>query len=80
MKFLIIIPAHNEEKNLPFTLDSLLQQSFKDNHKVLCCKVLTKNMEMGSDIHMKQCIEFTGEIAKKTAEIIARELNIKITE
>lgn len=30
MKFLIIIPAHNEEKNLPFTLDSLLQQSFKD--------------------------------------------------
>ena len=37
-------------------------------------------MEMGSDIHMKQCIEFTGEIAKKTAEIIARELNIKIIE
>lgn len=30
MKFLIIIPAHNEEDNLPFTLDSLQQQSFKD--------------------------------------------------
>lgn len=30
MKFLIIIPAHNEENNLPFTLDSLQQQSFKD--------------------------------------------------
>ncbi len=30
MKFLIIIPAHNEEKNLPFTLDSLQQQSYKD--------------------------------------------------
>jgi len=30
LKFLIIIPAHNEEKNLPFTLDSLQQQSFKD--------------------------------------------------
>ncbi|WP_312077176.1 glycosyltransferase family 2 protein [Chryseobacterium sp.] len=27
MKFLIIIPAHNEEKNLPFTLDSLQAQS-----------------------------------------------------
>lgn len=30
MKFLIIIPAHNEENNLPFTLDSLLHQSCKD--------------------------------------------------
>lgn len=30
MRFLIIIPAHNEESNLPFTLDSLQQQSFKD--------------------------------------------------
>ncbi|KQK24807.1 glycosyl transferase [Chryseobacterium aquaticum] len=30
MKFLIIIPAHNEEDNLPFTLDSLQQQSFED--------------------------------------------------
>jgi glycosyltransferase involved in cell wall biosynthesis len=30
LKFLIIIPAHNEENNLPFTLDSLQQQSFKD--------------------------------------------------
>jgi len=27
LKFLIIIPAHNEEKNLPFTLDSLQAQS-----------------------------------------------------
>lgn len=30
MRFLIIIPAHNEENNLSFTLDSLLQQSYKD--------------------------------------------------
>ncbi|WP_426477560.1 glycosyltransferase [Chryseobacterium sp. CBSDS_008] len=30
MRFLIIIPAHNEEGNLPFTLDSLQQQSSKD--------------------------------------------------
>lgn len=30
MKFLIIIPAHNEEDNLSFTLNSLQQQSFKD--------------------------------------------------
>lgn len=30
VRFLIIIPAHNEEENLPFTLDSLQQQCFKD--------------------------------------------------
>jgi len=30
LKFLIIIPAHNEQEHLPYTLDSLQQQSFKD--------------------------------------------------
>lgn len=30
MRFLIIIPAHNEEDNLSFTLDSLKQQNSKD--------------------------------------------------
>ncbi|WP_350343002.1 C-GCAxxG-C-C family protein [Proteinivorax tanatarense] len=53
-----------------------LQQSFKDNHKVLCCKVLTHGMDMGSGEHKKQCIAFTGEVAEKTAEIIVRELGL----
>lgn len=35
MRFLIIIPAHNEENNLPFTLDSLQRQSFKDFKTVI---------------------------------------------
>lgn len=30
MKFLIIIPAHNEEKNISFCLESLKNQTFKD--------------------------------------------------
>ncbi|WP_027387695.1 glycosyltransferase [Chryseobacterium gregarium] len=30
MKFLIIIPAHNEEMHLPLTLDSLQQQTYSD--------------------------------------------------
>jgi C_GCAxxG_C_C family probable redox protein len=53
-----------------------LQDSFKANHKVLCCKVLTKGMDMSSGEHKEQCVSFTGEIAQKTAEIIRRELNI----
>jgi C_GCAxxG_C_C family probable redox protein len=53
-----------------------LQQSFKDNHKVLCCRILTQGMDMGSGEHKTQCISFTGEIAEKTAEIIVRELGL----
>ena len=30
MKFLLIIPTHNEEKNILFTLKSLQQQTFQD--------------------------------------------------
>lgn len=52
-----------------------LQESFKKNHKVLCCSVLTKGMDMGSGEHKNQCISFTGEIAEITAKIIVRELD-----
>jgi C_GCAxxG_C_C family probable redox protein len=53
-----------------------LQESFKNNHKVLCCKVLTHGMDMASGEHKAQCISFTGEIAEKAAEIIVRELGL----
>ena len=39
-----------------------------------CCRVLTRNMTLGSSEHMEQCISFTGEVAKTTARIILREL------
>ncbi|MCL2141176.1 MAG: C-GCAxxG-C-C family protein [Dehalococcoidia bacterium] len=60
------------------TLAKELHDYFRNKHKVLCCKILTKGMELGSPVHMEQCIAFTGEIAEKTAEIIARELGIAI--
>lgn len=62
--------------NKTLELANELQESFKNNHKVLCCRILTKGMDMGSGQHKEQCISFTGEMAGKTAEIIARELNI----
>ena len=56
-----------------------LQESFRKNHKgVLCCSVHTKGMDMASGEHKAQCVAFTGEMAQKTAEIIARELDLKI--
>lgn len=52
-----------------------LQDSFRKNHNgVLCCSVLTQGMDMGSEKLKEQCISFTGEMAAKTAEILAREL------
>ncbi len=53
-----------------------LHDFFKKNHKVLCCRILTRGMVLGSPGHMAQCIAFTGEVAGETARIIARELNI----
>jgi hypothetical protein len=59
-------------------LSNELQESFRKMHKgVLCCHVHTKNLELASPEHIKQCAEFTGEMAQKTAEIIARELKIE---
>ncbi|MEW8956866.1 C-GCAxxG-C-C family protein [Clostridium sp.] len=57
-----------------------LQESFKSNHKVLCCRILTKGMDMGSGEHKNQCISFTGEIAEKAAEIIVREMEFVNTD
>lgn len=57
-----------------------LQQSFKDNHKHLCCKILTHGMDMASGEHKNQCVAFTGEIAEKLASIIVRELELVNTD
>lgn len=62
------------DKNLKLAYE--LQKSFKDNHKVLCCSILTKDFDMASGEHKKQCIAFTGEMAAKTAEIVVRELEL----
>lgn len=51
-------------------LANQLQASFKENHKVLCCSVLTKGMDMASGEHKNQCVAFTGEMAEKTAQLI----------
>ncbi|MCL1992349.1 MAG: C-GCAxxG-C-C family protein [Spirochaetes bacterium] len=55
-----------------------LQESFRKNHKVLCCHVHVQGLDMANGEHRPQCIAFTGEMAQKTAEIIARELNLKL--
>jgi len=56
-----------------------LQESFRNNHKgTLCCHIHVKDMDLASGEHKKQCVAFTGEMAAKTAELIARELDLRI--
>ena len=44
----------------------------------ICCRVLTKEFNMGQGEHKEQCIYFTGLCAWKVAQIVCRELVIRI--
>ena len=55
-----------------------LHDSFQEKHRVLCCRVLTRGLQIGSPEHKNQCISFTGEVAEETARLIARELGIAL--
>ena len=46
----------------------------------VCCRVLTKEFDMGKGEHKEQCIYFTGLCAKKVAEIVVRELGLTDTD
>ncbi len=63
---------------LVMALSHELHDLFKARHKVLCCRVLTRGMVLGTPEHMSQCIAFTGEVAEETAKIIARELKLEV--
>ena len=60
--------------NKAMQLAKELHDGFQQRHACLCCRVLTRGMELGSPVHMEQCISFTGEVAEETAKIIMREL------
>ena len=42
----------------------------------ICCRVLTKEFDMGQGEHKEQCIYFTGLCAWKVAQIVCRECGI----
>lgn len=46
----------------------------------ICCRILTKEFDMGKGEHKKQCIYFTGLAAWKVGEIICRELGVRNTD
>ena len=55
-----------------------LHDWFKSNNgkNAICCRVLTREFDMGKGEHKEQCIRFTGLCAWKVAEIIIREMGL----
>lgn len=43
----------------------------------ICCRILTKEFDKGKGEHKQQCIHFTGICARKVAEIVCREYDVK---
>ena len=64
------------EKNL--ALANELHDWFKEaNGKgATCCRVLTREFDMGKGEHKEQCIRFTGMVAAKVAEMVIREFGL----
>ncbi len=69
--------AKDEKVNKAMALAHELHNHFKSNHKTLCCRTLTTDMELGSPKHMEQCVSLTGEVAIEVAHMIIRELDQK---
>ncbi|MBK5211827.1 MAG: C-GCAxxG-C-C family protein [Coriobacteriia bacterium] len=53
-----------------------VQKAFRDSHRVLCCSVHTKGMDLAAGENKSQCIAFTGEMAGVAAGVIVRELGL----
>ena len=64
------------EKNLAVAKE--LHDYFKEANgkNALCCRILTKEFDMSKGEHKEQCIQYTGMVARKVAEIIIRELSL----
>ena len=61
--------------NKCMALTKELHTWFGDNNgkNAICCRVLTKEFDMGKGEHKEQCIHYTGLVAWKVAEIVVRE-------
>lgn len=46
----------------------------------VCCRILTREFDLGKGEHKEQCIRFTGMCAAKVAELVVRELGLTDTD
>jgi len=53
-----------------YTASRELHQRFKTKFGATCCRVLTKNIELGTKRHFKFCARHAGEVSEQTARIV----------
>ena len=53
-----------------YTASRELHESFKTKFGSTCCRVLTKNIELGTKHHFEFCVRHAGEVAEQTVRIV----------
>jgi len=53
-----------------YTASRELHERFKTKFGSTCCRVLTKNIELGTKHHFEFCVRHAGEVAEQTARIV----------
>lgn len=66
----------DERVNKAMALARELHDHFRNNHKAVCCCILTKGLTLGAPEHKAQCVAFTGEVAEVVARILVREQGV----
>lgn len=56
------------------SLSKELYDGFISKNRNSCCKILTRNMQKGSEEHLCQCVQLTGEVTEAVAKIINKNL------
>lgn len=51
-----------------------LHNSFRTKHKAICCRILNKDVEHGSDEQRAMCRIRTGDAAERAAKILVKEM------
>lgn len=63
-----------ESERMVYLAVNELHKKFKEQHKAVCCRVLTKNVEWNSAEHKITCEDYVLEAAQLTDEIINKRL------
>jgi len=68
----------NESNRLTFLAANELQKRFKETHKAVCCRVLTKNVEWKSAEQKVLCDRYVTDAVRIAEDIINTELKEKL--
>ncbi|MDR0852086.1 MAG: C-GCAxxG-C-C family protein [Clostridiales Family XIII bacterium] len=64
----------HESNRMVFLATNELHDRFRKNHKAICCRILTKNVEWSSAEHKKTCEGYIVDAAAITEDIIHKQL------